>query len=132
MSSHGTMSWSEREEENLLRWLDKNRALPWKALPNAYSEQFGVDRSVESLRGKKYHILRKQGRFNARSKVQGHRKRKRPSRRSVGMQASHSNAPANNAAQSNIDLWFKTILTAEPSLSIAANQRRKEVRFQVF
>ncbi|KAJ5778416.1 hypothetical protein N7520_001662 [Penicillium odoratum] len=116
MSPRGTMGWSEREEENLLPWLDENSALPWKALPDAYSEQFGVDRSVESLRGKKYHILRKQGRSNARSPGnQDRRKRSGSSRRSVVMKASQSDAPVKAAAQSDIDLWFQTILTTEPS-----------------
>ncbi|KAJ5752771.1 hypothetical protein N7520_009688 [Penicillium odoratum] len=116
MPPRGTMGWSEREEENLLPWLYENRALPWKALPDAYSEQFGVKRSVESIRGKMYHILRKQGRFGARSpKNQDHRKRPGPSRRSVKMRASLSDAPVKTAAHSNIDLWFQTILTAKPS-----------------
>ncbi|KAJ5654853.1 hypothetical protein N7490_001856 [Penicillium lividum] len=114
MSPRGTMGWSEREEENLLRWLDENRTLPWKALPDAYSEQFGVNRSVESLRGKKYHILRKKGRTHARSpKSQGRCKRPKPSRRSVEKKASHSDTPVKAAPQSNIDLWFQTILTSE-------------------
>ena len=116
MSPRGTMGWSEREEENLLPWLDENRTLPWKALPDAYCERFGVNRSVESLRGKKYHILRKKGRTNARShKSHGRRKRPGPSRHPIGMKASQSDAPVKAATQSNIDLWFQTILTADPS-----------------
>ncbi|KAJ5655082.1 hypothetical protein N7490_002085 [Penicillium lividum] len=114
MSSRGTMSWSEREEENLLPWLDENRALPWKALPRAYSEKFGVIRSVESRRGKKYHILRKKGCTNARSRnTRGRRKRPRPRCRAVEKKGSHSDAPVKAAPQSNIDLWFHTILTSE-------------------
>ena len=125
MSPRGTISWSEREEENLLRWLDENRTLPWKALPDAYSEQFGVNRSVESLRGKKYHILRKKGRTNARShKRRDRRKRPGPSRRSVGMKASRSDAPVKAAAQSNIDLWFQTVLMADPSPTDSSESMR--------
>ncbi|KAJ5642792.1 hypothetical protein N7490_006792 [Penicillium lividum] len=113
MSSRGTMSWSEREEESLLPWLDENRALPWKALPRAYSEKFGVIRSVESRRGKKYHILRKKGCTNARSpNTRGRRKRPRPRCRAVEKKGSHSDAPVKAAPQSNIDLWFHTILTS--------------------
>ncbi|KAJ5938423.1 hypothetical protein N7466_001557 [Penicillium verhagenii] len=117
MSPRGTTSWSEREEESLLPWLDENRALPWKALPEAYSEKFGVNRTVESLRGKKYHILRKKGCTNARSlNTRGRRKRPGPPgprRRAVEKKASHSDAIVKAAPHSNIDQWFETILTSE-------------------
>jgi hypothetical protein len=103
-----------QEEENLLRWLDENRSLPWKDLPDAYREEFGVDRSVESLRGKKYHILRKNGRTTARSpKSQGRRKRREPARRSIEQTVIHSDASADVATRSNIDLWFQTVLASE-------------------
>ncbi|KAJ5982181.1 hypothetical protein N7451_012281 [Penicillium sp. IBT 35674x] len=114
MSPRGILSWSVQEEENLLQWLDENRSLPWKDLPNAYKESFGVDRSVESLRGKKYHILRKNGRTTARSpRRQGHRKRQEPRRRSSEQTVIHSDASADAATRSNIDLWFQTILASE-------------------
>jgi hypothetical protein len=57
--SRSATGWSEWEEDNLLPWLEENSELPWTDRAKAYSEQFGVSRSVESLRGKKYHILRK-------------------------------------------------------------------------
>ncbi|KAJ5778360.1 hypothetical protein N7520_001606 [Penicillium odoratum] len=114
MSPRGILSWSEQEEENLLQWLDETRALPWKDLPGAYREKFGVDRSVESLRGKKYHILRKNGRTTARSrKRQDHRKRREPRRRSIEQTVIHSDASADAATHSNIDLWFQTVLASE-------------------
>ncbi|KAJ5543720.1 hypothetical protein N7513_007228 [Penicillium frequentans] len=114
MSPRGILSWSEQEEENLLQWLDENRALPWKDLPDAYREKFGVVWSVESLRGKKYHILRKKGRTTARSpKCQGHRKRREPRRRSSEQTVIQSDASADAASRSNIDLWFQTILASE-------------------
>ena len=59
MYSRSATPWSKREEDNLLPWLKENSELPWIARPDAYLEQVGVKRSVESLRGKKYHILRK-------------------------------------------------------------------------
>ncbi|KAJ5101045.1 hypothetical protein N7456_007097 [Penicillium angulare] len=59
MTPHNAVGWSAREEENLLPWLESNRKLTWKALSIAYWKQYHVRRSVESLRGKKYHILRK-------------------------------------------------------------------------
>lgn len=115
MSSRGILSWSKQEEENLLRWLDENRSLPWKDLPDAYRETFGVDRSVESLRGKKYHILRKNGCTTARSpRRQGHRKRQKPRRHSSEQTVIHSGASADTTTRSNIDLWFQTILASEP------------------
>ncbi|KAJ5655015.1 hypothetical protein N7490_002018 [Penicillium lividum] len=114
MSPRGILSWSVQEEENLLRWLDENCSLPWKDLPGAYRERFGVDRSVESLRGKKYHILRKNGRTTARSpRRQSHRKRREPRRRSTEQTVIHSDASADAATRSNIDLWFQTIIASE-------------------
>jgi hypothetical protein len=65
MSPRSEVAWAEWEEKNLLPWLDAHRALPWKARSHAYSEQYQMDRSAESLRGKKYHILRKQRRIGA-------------------------------------------------------------------
>jgi hypothetical protein len=59
MYSRSATPWSKREEDNLLPWLEENSELPWIARSDAYLEQVGVKRSVESLRGKKYHILRK-------------------------------------------------------------------------
>ncbi|OQE56711.1 hypothetical protein PENNAL_c0406G03655 [Penicillium nalgiovense] len=60
MSPRSACGWPEWEEKNLLSWLDAHRDLSWKALSDAYYEEYQVDRSVESLRGKKYHILRMQ------------------------------------------------------------------------
>ena len=115
MSPRGILSWSVQEEENLLQWLDENRSLPWKDLPGAYRHKFGVTRSVESLRGKKYHILRKNGRTTARSpKRQGRGKGRKPCRRSFEQTVTHSDASADGATRSNIDLWFQTILASEP------------------
>ncbi|KAJ5938394.1 hypothetical protein N7466_001528 [Penicillium verhagenii] len=114
MSPRGILSWSVHEEENLLPWLDENRELPWKDLPDAYRQKFGVNRSVESLRGKKYHILRKNGGTTARTpRRQGHRNRRKPRRRSIAQTVIHSNASADTATRSNIDLWFQTILAPE-------------------
>jgi hypothetical protein len=59
MYSRSATGWSDWEEDNLLLWLEENSELPWTDRAKAYSEQFGVSRSVESLRGKKYHVLRK-------------------------------------------------------------------------
>ncbi|KAJ5267436.1 hypothetical protein N7478_010244 [Penicillium angulare] len=59
MTPHNAVGWSAWEEENLLPWLESNRDLTWKALSIAYWQQYHVRRSVESLRGKKHHILRK-------------------------------------------------------------------------
>jgi hypothetical protein len=59
MYSRSATGWSEWEEDNLLPGLEENSKLPWTDRAQAYSKQFGVSRSVESLRGKKYHILRK-------------------------------------------------------------------------
>ena len=129
MSPRSEVAWEEWEEKNLLPWLDAHRALPWKARSHAYSEQYQVDRSVESLRGKKYHILRKQRRIGARPlKHPGnpsHRSRA-GAHRSAGHKASLANLTSRRPAQSNIEKWFQTILTTETSQidSIESTKRK--------
>jgi hypothetical protein len=59
MHSRSVTAWPKWEEDKLLPWLEANRELSWTARSDAYLEQVGVKRSVESLRGKKYYILRK-------------------------------------------------------------------------
>ena len=116
MSPRSAVGWPEWEEENLLPWLDENRNLSWKALQDAYYEQYGVKRSPDSLRGKMYHILRKQGATVARpSEDPGRRKRSGAIRPRVGNRGSPSKLPNKSAAQSNIDRWFETILMTDPS-----------------
>ena len=65
MSPRSASGWPEWEEKNLLSWLDAHQELSWKARSDAYYEQHRVARSAESLRGKKYHILRKSRRAHA-------------------------------------------------------------------
>jgi hypothetical protein len=116
MSSRSACGWPEWEEQNLLPWLDAHRDLSWKALSDAYYEEYQVDRSVESLRGKKYHNLRKQRRTAAKaSKRSGKQKRPGDVRRSLDNSGSQSALPAKTPARRNIDKWFQTILAADPS-----------------
>ncbi|KAJ5040750.1 hypothetical protein NUH16_003356 [Penicillium rubens] len=116
MSPRSEIVWSEWEEKNLHSWLDAHRELPWKARSDAYYEQYRVVRSVGSLRGKMYHILRKQRRTGAKvPKHPGNRNQAGAARRSVGGRASLETLPKQRPAQSNIAKWFQTILTAEPS-----------------
>jgi len=116
MSPRSASGWPEWEEKNLLAWLDAHRELSWKARSDAYYEQHGVARSAESLRGKKYHILRKCRRTGARaSDRSGNQKQSKAVRRSTGRRASLAALPHNISAKSNIDKWFETILTAESS-----------------
>ncbi|CAG7939442.1 unnamed protein product [Penicillium salamii] len=110
------MNWPEWEERNLLSWLDAHRELSWKARSDAYYEQHRVARSAESLRGKKYHILRKCRRTGARSSNhRGNQKQSKGARQSTGRRASLAALPQIISAKSNIDKWFETILTAEAS-----------------
>ncbi|CAP79262.1 hypothetical protein EN45_041690 [Penicillium chrysogenum] len=132
MSPRSEVAWEEWEEKNLLPWLDAHRALPWKARSHAYSAQYQVGRSVESLRGKKYHILRKQRRIGARTlEYPGHPSHpSHPSRagahRSAGHKASLANITRRRPAQINIDKRFQTILTTETSQidSIESTKRK--------
>ena len=129
MSPRSEVAWEEWEEKNLLPWLDAHRALPWKARSHAYSARYQVGRSVESLRGKKYHILRKQRRIGARPlEHPGHPSH--PSRagahRSAGHKALLANLTSRRPAQSNIEKWIQTILTTETSQidSIESTKRK--------
>ncbi|KAJ6126315.1 hypothetical protein N7523_001927 [Penicillium sp. IBT 18751x] len=127
MSPRSTMGWPEWEEENLLPWLDENQNLSWKALQDAYYEQYGVKRSPDSLRGKMYHILRKQGATVARpSEDAGRRKRPRAIRPRVESRHSRPKLPNKSAARSNIDRWFETILTTEPSSTDSSGSTKTE------
>ncbi|OGE46861.1 hypothetical protein PENARI_c097G02685 [Penicillium arizonense] len=116
MSPRRAYGWPEWEEKNLLPWLDAHPELSWKALSDAYYEEYQVHRSVESLRGKKYHILRKQSRTGAKASQNPDKpKRAVAVRRSVVDCASQSNLSAKTPAQRNIDKWFQTILAADPN-----------------
>ncbi|KAJ5626387.1 hypothetical protein N7510_002696 [Penicillium lagena] len=123
MSPRSAIGWPEWEEKNLLPWLDANQALSWKARSDAYYQQYRVKRGVESLRGKKYHILRKRHRTGARSPEHpGDQKRSGTVRRSVGGRGSPATLPNKTSAQRNIDNWFQTILSAEPSHTDDSNE----------
>jgi hypothetical protein len=116
MSPRSACGWPEWEEKSLLSWLDAHWDLSWKALSDAYYDEYQVDRGVESLRGKKYHILRKQRRTGA--DVPGcSGKQKRPGdvRRSPVDSGSRSTLPDNTSAQRNIGKCFQTFLAADPS-----------------
>ena len=116
MSPRNACGWPEWEEKNLLPWLDAHPELSWKALSDAYYEEYQVHRSVESLRGKKYHILRKQSRTGAKApQKSGKPKRAVPVRCSVVGSASQSSLSAKTPAQRNIDKWFQTILAVDPN-----------------
>ncbi|KAJ5202935.1 hypothetical protein N7449_005014, partial [Penicillium cf. viridicatum] len=116
MSPCSAMNWPEREEKNLLSWLDAHRELLWKAHPDAYYEQHRMARSAESLRGKRYHNLRKCRRTSVRSSDRsGNQKETKTVRRSVGRRASLATLPNKISAKSNIDKRFETIITAEAS-----------------
>jgi hypothetical protein len=116
MSPRSASGWPEWEEKNLLPWLDAHQELSWKARSDAYYEQHRVARSAESLRGKKYHILRKCRRTGARaSDRSGDQKQSKAVRGSVGRKASLAALRNKIPFKSNIDKWFETILTAEAS-----------------
>ena len=114
MSPRSIQGWADWEEKNLLPWLHAHRALSWKARAEAYFEQYGVYRSVESLRGKKYDILRKRCRRDARSQQSG--KQKRPgaccSMAGTALLAALTNG---TPTQNNISQWLQEIPTGEPS-----------------
>jgi hypothetical protein len=114
MSPRSASGWPEWEEKNLLSWLDAHQELSWKARSDAYYEQHRVARSAESLRGKKYHILRKSRRTRAgASDRSDNQKPSKGARHSTGRRASLAAFPTEISAKSNIDKWFETILTAE-------------------
>lgn len=107
--------WEDWEEKNLLPWLDAHRALSWKARSRTYYEQYQVDRSVGSLRGKKYHILRKQRRIGAGSPKQVAHRNRTEARRSVGRKASLANLLSRRLAQGNREQYFQAIPRTDAS-----------------
>lgn len=115
MSPRSIQGWPDWEEKNLLPWLHAHRALSWKSRAEAYFEQYGVYRSVESLRGKKYDILRKRCRGGASSEQS--RKQKRPGAAYCSMGGTALLATLTNEThtQKNISQWLQTIPAAEPS-----------------
>ncbi|CAG7934729.1 unnamed protein product [Penicillium salamii] len=116
MSPRSASGWPEWEEKNLLSWLDAHQELSWKARSDAYYEQHRVARSTESLRGKKYHILRKCRRTGARASDRSvDQKQSKAVRGSVDRKASLAALPNEIPFKSNIDKWFETILAAEAS-----------------
>ncbi|KAJ5742257.1 hypothetical protein N7533_011666 [Penicillium manginii] len=124
MSQHSSFGWSEWEEDNLLPWLDANRALSWEARAAAYNEQYETNRTVESLRGKKYHILRKR-RLNH-AKVSSRRsvpKRQRRIRRLGG--ARKRFPPFTDTKAQNIDQWLQRIPSAESTASESSSATEK-------
>lgn len=76
MARGHAISWSQSETDNLLLWLYRNRHLSWEGKSRAYFLQHRVVRSVESLRGKKYQLLRKE-RKQQRPLVPGGTKKRR-------------------------------------------------------
>lgn len=112
MSQHSSLGWSEWEEDNLLPWLNTHRALSWDARAAAYHEQYGIKRTVESLRGKKYHILRKR-RLN-RAKSSGQRPLPKRQRRIRRLGGTRKRFPAfSNTKAQNIDQWLQRIPSEE-------------------
>ncbi|CAG8056241.1 unnamed protein product [Penicillium salamii] len=123
MSPRSASGWPEWEENNLLSWLDAHQELSWKARSDAYYEQHRVARSAESLRGKKYHILRKSRRTRAgASDRSDNQKPSKGARHSTGQRALLAALPTKISAKSHIDKWFETILTAEETDSNGSSQ----------
>ncbi|KAJ5749475.1 hypothetical protein N7533_006503 [Penicillium manginii] len=116
MSQHSSLGWSEWEEDNLLPWLHANRALSWDARAAAYNEQYGTSRTVESLRGKKYHILRKR-RLN-RAKVSRQRSIPKRQKRIRRLGGARKKFPAfTDTKAQNIDQWLQRIPSPESTTS---------------
>jgi hypothetical protein len=77
MARGNAISWSQTETDNLLPWLSRNRHLSWEGKSRAYFLQNRVVRSIESLRGKKYQLLRKRHEQQRLSVRSGTKKRRR-------------------------------------------------------
>ncbi|KAJ5240541.1 uncharacterized protein N7469_002132 [Penicillium citrinum] len=113
MSQHSSQNWPQWEEDNLLPWLDAHRELSWEARAEAYYEELGIRRRIDSIRGKKYHILRK--RRLARAKASAQRKdqkRQRRLRRLGGPRKGF--ASLSKAKDDNIDQWLQKIPSEGP------------------
>jgi hypothetical protein len=112
MYSRSATGWSEWEEDNLLPWLEENDDLPWTDRAQAYSKQFGVNRSVESLRGKKYHILRKRrsGRARRTRRTATSKTREKPRRLKVTDDDPHCSLSSNDSIDHRtVGKWLQGI-----------------------
>ncbi|KAJ6004633.1 hypothetical protein N7540_013002 [Penicillium herquei] len=89
MAPRSSTGWPQWEEDNLLPWLEANSGMSWKDLVHAYQKQLGIDRSIESLRGKKYHILRKRERDRVTQSVSRRNSRSRSPRNSPRLKSPH-------------------------------------------
>ena len=126
MASRREVIWSEWEESNLIPWLDAYRALSWKARADAYYKQHGVYRSVESLRGKMYHILRKRLHAGATPHGLGIQKRPRSIRCSVGGKASPATVPSKSPTQDTIDRCYQEEIMTQPRYTDSNNLTQTE------
>lgn len=52
MAKNDYIPWSPAEEKNLLGWLSHHQHLSWEEIAEEYFRQYGIPRSVNSLRGK--------------------------------------------------------------------------------
>jgi hypothetical protein len=112
MYSRSATGWSDWEEDNLLPWLEENSNMPWVDRAKAYSDQFGVSRSVESLRGKKYHILRKRrlGRARRTLRMTTSKTRGKPRRLKVTGNGAHSSLSSHDSTNGRtIGKWLQCI-----------------------
>ena len=113
MSQHSSQNWPQWEEDNLLPWLDAHRELSWEARAEAYYEELGIRRRIDSIRGKKYHILRKRRLARAKASAQRkNQKRQRRLRRLGGPRKGF--ASLSKAKDDNIDQWLQKIPSEGP------------------
>ncbi|KAJ5240454.1 uncharacterized protein N7469_002045 [Penicillium citrinum] len=113
MSQHSSQNWPKWEEDNLLPWLDAHRELSWEARAEAYYEELGIRRRIDSIRGKKYHILRKRRLARAKASAQRkNQKRQRRLRRLGGPRKGF--ASLSKAKNDNIDQWLQKIPSEGP------------------
>ncbi|KZN87614.1 hypothetical protein EN45_061740 [Penicillium chrysogenum] len=113
---------SPRSEVAWEAWEKKHLSPGWTLIGHCRGNPAPMDimnnirwTEASSLRGKKYHILRKQRRTGSGSPKHAAHRNRAGACRSVGHKASLANLTSRRPAQSNIEKCFQTILRTEPS-----------------
>lgn len=132
MAKGNRISWSEWEEQNLPSWLSRNEHLTWAKKEARYLEEFGIPRTIQSIRGKINQEKQKSQFFPGGASANPHLTARRARRRrlrdldssSVQTLAFRSRAPSTGSHQSSLD----TISQAETAFDVTLDQYGQEFR----
>ena len=124
--------WSEWEELNLPSWLSRNEHLTWEQKKKRYFQEFGIPRSIQSIRGKINQEKQKSQSFSGGASANPHltaRKARRRRLRDLGSSSVHtlafrSRASSTGSHQSSFDNTSQ----AETASDVSLDQYGQEFR----